>query len=82
MMVVMGILIVGFGVLLFFVAKGIWKLRKWAKIVVIVLSILGIFSAVFSMIRIFALTHIVMIVIHGIIAGYLLFNEEAKRIFK
>lgn len=82
MVVIMGVLILGFGVFVFFVGRGIWKLRKWARIVVIVLSILGILSAIFSIIGGSVFIQIIKIAIHGFAGGYLLFSEEAKKAFK
>lgn len=80
--VIFGILLIGIGILSFFIGKGLWKLRKWARIVVIVFSILGVISAIYNMIVGFQIGQIVRLLVDGIIGGYLLFSEEVKRAFK
>jgi hypothetical protein len=80
--VFLGILLIGVGVLGFFVGRGLWGLKPWARIFAIILAALGILSAIYSMITNFSFGNIVSILIHGFIGYYLLLNKEAKRAFK
>ncbi len=47
--IVGGILMVVFGVVGFFIGRGLWKAKQWARIVVIILSALGVISAIVSL---------------------------------
>ncbi len=78
--IVIGIILMGFGVLSFFIARGLWKAKNWARIAAIILACVGIFIT---------LTYIVMgdieiipILFNGIVGGYLLFNKNVKIIFR
>ena len=79
--IVAGILLIGFAVLSFFVARGLWKVRPWARIVVIIFSILGVLGAITGMIQGNILNNTFNLVINGVIGGYLLFSKSVKQIF-
>ena len=78
---VFGIVLIGFAVLDFFIGKGLWQGKNWARIVALVSAVLGLLSALFSLIGGAIGTGIIYIVIHGLILWYLGFNEEAKSAF-
>lgn len=80
--VVLGILMIGLGVLLFFIGRGLWKLRQWARITAIVLAALGVISVITSMIRSFEITRIINLAIDLFIGLYLLLGIEVKKAFK
>jgi lysylphosphatidylglycerol synthetase-like protein (DUF2156 family) len=82
LIVVIGILALGAGIFSFFIGKGIWKFKRWARITAIVLSIIGLISVIASMILNFKFMNIISLIIDGFIGGYLLFSREAKEIFK
>ncbi len=79
--VVSGIILIGLGVLGFFIGRGLWKARPWARIVTIVFAALGILMAVISMIQGDIAGNILGLVIELIIGGYLLFNNNVKEAF-
>ncbi len=79
--VVGGIILIGLGVLGFFVGRGLWKARPWARIVVIIFAALGILMAVISMIQGSIASNIFNLVIQLIIGGYLLFSNNVKQAF-
>jgi hypothetical protein len=79
---VIGILAIGAGVFSFFIGRGIWKLKRWARITAIVLSIIGLLSTILSAVLNFKINLILNFLIDGFILGYLLFNKEAKEAFK
>jgi hypothetical protein len=82
LIVIIGILALGAGIFSFFIGKGIWKLKRWARITAIVLSIIGLISVIISMVMNFKFTNLISFVIDGFIGGYLLFSREAKAAFK
>lgn len=68
-------------VLLSLLGRGLWKLKPWARITAIVLSIFMVIYEIYSMIIYFAFGQIIWLLIYGAIGYYLLFNEEAKKSF-
>lgn len=79
--VVGGIILIGLGVLGFFVGRGLWKARSWARIVAIILAALGILLAVVSMVQGEIVSNIFGLVINLVIGGYLLFSNSVKEAF-
>ena len=79
--IVGGIILIGLGVLGFFVGRGLWKARPWARIVAIIFAALGILMAVISMIQGSIASNIVNLVIQLVIGGYLLFSNNVKQAF-
>ena len=72
-----GIIMIALAVLYFFLGKGLWNGKNWARIVILVFSVLGILSALTN-----PLAGIVGIVINAVIIWYLGFNKEAKNYFR
>lgn len=81
MFVAMGVIMIVLGVLGFFVGRGLWKAQPWARIVAIILSVLGIISAIAGMSGGNIGSNIVGLIIQAVIAGYLLFSKEVQRTF-
>lgn len=79
--VAMGILFICLGILGFFVGRGLWRAKPWARITAIILAGLGILMAVISMIRGNIISNILYLVLEFIIGGYLLFNKNVKKVF-
>ena len=80
--VVMGIILIALAVLFFFLGRGLWKGQQWARIVEIVLAIIGVISAIVGMFQGAITSNIVSLVIDAIIGGYLLFSKQVKEAFK
>ncbi len=76
----LGILFVAIGILLIFVALGLWKGKNWTRIVHIVLSFIGIGFAIWGLIKL-QFGNIFSLAINGLIAGYLLFSIKVKEAF-
>jgi len=79
--VILGILMLGSAVLSFFIARGLFKLQKWARIIVIVFSCLGV---LFGLLSIFGGTigqGIFGMIVNGLIGGYLSFSKEVQAAF-
>jgi len=76
------IMVLGFSVLSFFIARGLWNAKNWARILVIVFSGLGILGVLSSLFSNFSFSLIVQLAVHGAIGGYLLFAKEVKKLFK
>ncbi len=72
------IVLIAFAVLGFFVGKGLWHARPWARIVAIVLAALGVLTALFSMFGGNIGSNIVNFIIELVIGGYLLLAKSCK----
>ena len=79
---VVGVIVIIFGILEIFVANGLWKLKKWAKITAIVLSVLGVIGGLNSLASKAIAMGIVWIIVYGLIIWYLGFHKETKGLFK
>jgi len=73
-LVVGGLIVIAFGIFQIFIARGLWKGRNWARIVVIILMVIGFLGALAG-IDIFTL------IITGLIGGYLWFGKGPKAAF-
>jgi hypothetical protein len=69
-----------FGILYFFLGRGLWQVRNWARITAIILAIFNLINVLLSFQTSFVQALIWTIVYAGI-AGYLLFNKEAKAMY-
>jgi lysylphosphatidylglycerol synthetase-like protein (DUF2156 family) len=78
----MGVFLIIVGVLIFFLGRGLWKLKEWARITSIILSALLVVYEVYSMIVSFAIIQTIWILIFLAIGAYLTFSKEAKAAFK
>ncbi len=81
-----GIILFGLGILSFFVARGLLKLRPWARVLAIILSCLGILMAVFSIAYLGGILGNIFTIIFSLLfelltGGYLLFNNNVKKAF-
>ncbi len=75
-----GILMIVLGVFALFVARGLQKRMRWARISAIVLSCLGVLAGLFSILQGKVIT-ILSIAVHAAIGSYLLFSTQAKSAF-
>ena len=78
---IVGIVILVFAILNFFIGRGLWKGRNWARIVVIIFSVTGLLGGIFYIVQGNLLNGIVSTFISGLIAGYLLFSKSVKEAF-
>ncbi len=79
MFVVMGVISVALAVLFFFIGKGLWNGKSWARIVAIVLAALSILNGIYSIAT--GQGGWVGLIIQLVIGGYLLFNSGVKEAF-
>ena len=79
--IVAGVVMLLLGILEFFIARGLWKGRNWARIFVIIFSIIGILWAVFGFIQGSFMNSAISLVLSGLIGGYLLFSHGVKEAF-
>lgn len=77
--VFVAIFLLGLAVLFFFIARDLGRYKNWARIVVIVLSIIGVLQAIFSIVQ--GEGGILDFIISGVIGGYLLFSKQVKQAF-
>jgi hypothetical protein len=78
----MGVFLIVVGVLIFFLGRGLWKLKEWARITSIILSALLVVYEIYYMIVSFAFMQIIWVLIFLAIGIYLTFSKEAKAAFK
>jgi len=79
--IVIGIILIVFAVLSFFLGRGLWKAQKWARIVVIVFSVLGVLFALLAIVQGQILNNLLSLIINAVIGGYLLFSKDVKAAF-
>jgi hypothetical protein len=74
-----------FAIILFFIALGLWKTWRWAKIVVIVFSAIGIISAIYGIIlwqgTLDIARNAISLVIETLIGCYMVFSKKVKMAF-
>ena len=79
---VVGIILVGVGVLGFFIGRGLWKGKNWARITAIVLALIGFVLTLIAVIGgSLVVGNVISLVVDGVIAGYLLFSKSVKQAF-
>ncbi len=69
-----------FGVLEFFIGRGLWTAKNWARVLVIIFSCIGVLIGITSITSGFFA--IVGLAISGLIGGYLIFSKKVKAAFK
>lgn len=70
-----GILFVLWGIVEFFIARGLWRGRNWARIVVGIFMVLGFISAIFNL-NFFGL------IVTALVGYYIWFSKECRNFFK
>ncbi len=73
--IVMGLVMIAGGILDYFIGKGLWDGKNWARILLLVFAVLGVLGSITSF-------NLVNLVISGVIIWYLGFNKEAIAYFK
>ena len=76
-----GIIMLGLSVLGFFVGRGLWKARPWARIVAIIFACMGVLAAITGMVQGSITSNVFSLVVNLIIGGYLLFSVSVKESF-
>lgn len=80
-LVVIGIIVIIAGIIAFLLGRYLWLGRNWARIIIIILSVLSIISAIANIVNGYPL-RIINLLIHALIAGYLLFSKDVKSAFR
>lgn len=82
---IFGIIFLLFGLFIIFVARALWKGKNWARILVVIFSVLGaipIIAMIFGAESVqLGLNAIFGPIVNLLVAGYLLFNKKAKEFF-
>lgn len=73
--IVLGIISIGLAILDYFIAKGLWNGKNWARILLIIFAALGVLGSLHPF-------SIVSLVIDGLIIWYLGFYKPAVNYFK
>jgi hypothetical protein len=80
MLIVLGVFIIIAAAIDVLLGWGLWKLKKWARIIVIVFACCGVLGGIISVIG-NPLMGAFNIIISGLIGGYLIFSKEVKTAF-
>jgi len=80
MFIGLGIFAIAMAVLDFFIARGLWKAQKWARILVIILSALAVLGSLIQLVQ-GEVSNIIGLIVAAIIGGYLLFSKKVKAAF-
>ncbi len=75
---VMGFLFIGLSFLNFFVARDLWRLKNWARIIAVVIALVSSTAQIYNMVSGATLMQIINLAINIFIIGYLVFFQEAK----
>lgn len=79
--IVTGIILIVIGVLVSYIAKGLWNGHNGARIVVIIIALLMIIQDIISMMNGNLVGNVLSLIIHALIAGYLTFSPRVKAFF-
>jgi len=74
-----GLLLIGMGVLYFFIARGLQRTQSWARIIVIIFACIGVLMGLISIFQ--GNFSIISFGLNLAIGGYLLFSQEVKQAF-
>lgn len=75
--IIMGVIFLPLAVLYFFVARGLWNGKNWARIVTLVFAGLGVLNSLFAL-----PVSIINLALNGLIIWYLGFYKPAVAYFK
>ncbi len=75
-----GIILILLGVLCFFLGRGLWKGKNWARIVEAVFAVFGFVVGVAGLVSL-NFSAVFNVLINGLIGWYLLFNKNVLRAF-
>jgi uncharacterized membrane protein (DUF2068 family) len=78
---IIGLVIIGLSVLGFFIGKGLWNGKNWARIIAIVFSAIGVVVAIISMFQGNVTGNLITLALNGLVGGYLLISEKVKKVF-
>ena len=79
--VVGGIIFLAFGIVSFFIGRGLWQGKDWARIIAIVFAAIGLLSSLLTIAG-SLVGGLIGLILHGAIIWYLMFNKEGKNAFK
>ena len=75
-----GLVLMGLGIASLIVSWGLLKGKGWARTITLIISIIAIIFAIISLVSSGELTHIISIIIYGIIIYYM-FTDKVKLFF-
>ena len=79
--VVVSIIMLGFALLDFFIGRGLFKLKNWARIVVIIFSIIGFLLTLIGIGQAAIWFTLIGLILNGLVGGYLIFSKTVKAAF-
>jgi hypothetical protein len=79
--VVIGLCLIGIGIFNFFIGRDLWRLKPWARIAAITLSLINIVIGIYSLIFVISALQVIRLVAYIPITIYLLFYKQVKHAF-
>jgi hypothetical protein len=76
-----GIILLVIGTVMLILGINLWKLKTWARIVIVIIAVIGFVSAFLGLLQ-GQLSSLAGLFIEGIIASYLIFSKKADAAFK
>jgi uncharacterized membrane protein (DUF2068 family) len=81
-LIYVGVALLVLSVLEYLIARGLFRLKNWARVVVAVLSVLGVVSAIMNLKDGMFASGIFSLVANGLIVWYLMFRAGTRKAFK
>ena len=73
---VSGIVLIIFGVIFFFIGRGLWRLKSWARVLTLIIAIIVFIGSLTPPINLISL------IVAAIVVWYLLFSKNVRAAFK
>jgi hypothetical protein len=79
--IALGVLSIGFSILNFFIARGLWMGKKWARTIYIIFIILAILYSIYILITTSLISGLLSMILSLLIGWYFIFNKKVKQAF-
>ena len=81
-LIFLGIVLLGFAVLEYFIAREVLKLKNWARNVIVIFSVFGIITAIANLKDKLFAGGVFSLLVNGLVIWYLMFRTETKKAFE
>ena len=77
-----GVIFIALGVLGISIGIGLWRYKNWARLIAVLLSLVGIILTMLSILKGNISSNIFNLIVSGVIGGYLFFSPKVKTAFE
>ena len=81
-LIFLGIVLLGFAVLEYFIARDVLKLKNWARSAITIFAVFGIITAITNLTDKLFVSGIFSLLVNGFVIWYLMFRIETRKAFK